>query len=200
VETVEPIDGSLEQHHASNANTETEPQKPKYPPVISAEVNVVYGGQAFESVQADIVNAIVDIANRQECSDAFKEYNLTIPYDVVKSGNLRVAGVAALYQDNAQQLLGWTAQQVSDSKAQFAKQGGWFGSGFFRTLTADRSYPGIPTVIFNPSQVRNPEFGGLRTVVTHAFIHLGGRRGDPSARPHDLSNFGGYNRILTACR
>jgi hypothetical protein len=178
----------------------TEREEPKYPPVTLSEVNVVYGGRAFESIQNEIVNAIVDIANRQGCSDAFKIYDLTIPYDVVKSGKLRIAGVAALYEDNAEQLLGLTAQEVSDSKTQFRKQGGLFRSGLFATLTAERAYPSVPLAIFNPSLVRDPIFGGLKDVVTHTFIHLGGKRGDPSASPHDLSKFEGYDRIVTACR
>lgn len=187
-------------HRAPTTPEPPAPQTPKYPPVTPAEVNVVFGGQAFESVQTEIVSSIVEIANRQACSDAFKAYDLTIPCDVVKSGKLRVAGVAALYQDNAQQLLGLSTQEVSDSKTQFRKQGGLLGSGFFKTLTAERAYPSVPLAIFNPSQVRNPDFGGLRAVVTHTFIHLGGQRGDRSARPHDLAKFRRYAHIINACR
>jgi YD repeat-containing protein len=177
-----------------------EEQKVKYPPVTPSEINVVFGGGQFEFVQDDIVNAIVDIANRQACSDAFKKHNLTIPYDVVKSGKLRIAGRAALYQPNASDLLGWTPQQIKDSKDKFDEERGLFGSGFWKVVTAERIYAGIPTVVFNPTQVRNPSFGGLKDVVTHAFIHLGGQRGDPSAEGHDLANFRGYNEILNACR
>jgi hypothetical protein len=173
-----------------------EPQKPKYPPATSSEVNVVYGGQQFEFVQDDVVDAIVDIANRQACSDAFKKYGLTIPYDVVKSGKLKIAGTAALYQPSASQLLGWSDAQVASAKATFDKEDRWL----FPSYTADLSYPGIPTVVFNPNQVRSERFGGLRDVVTHAFIHLGGERGDAAATPHDLSKFKGYDEILKACR
>ena len=169
-----------------------------YPPVTPYEINVVFGGRQFEFVQNDIVNAIVDIANRQACKDAFKKYNLTIPYDVVKSGKLRVAGRAALYQSNASELLGWTSKQVEDSKAKFDEERGLWGSGFWKNLTAERTYPGIPTVVFNPTQIR--KFGGIKDVVSHAFIHLGGQPGDPNADVHDLSTFKGYNEILNACR
>jgi RHS repeat-associated protein len=168
----------------------------KYPPVKSSEVNVVYGGQQFEYVKSDVVDAIVDIANNQQCSDAFKAYNLTIPYDIVKSGELKVAGTATLYQANAQELLGWSAGQVGDAKALFEKE----NRIFFPSYTADLSYPGIPTVVFNPGQIRNERFGSLKDVVTHAFIHLGGQKGDLSASPHDLANFAGYKPILEACR
>lgn len=172
------------------------PQNPKYPPVTTSEINVVYGGRQFDFVRDDIVAAIVDIANRQACSDAFKKYNLTIPYDVVKSGKLRVAGTAALYRSNATQLLGWSESQVAAAKETFQKEDRWIRPSY----TADLSYPGISTVVFNPNQVRAPRFGSLRDVVTHAFIHLGGQRGDPNATPSDLANFKGYNEILKACR
>ena len=176
--------------------TEQARQEPEYPPVTSSEINIVYGGQQFQYVQDDVVSAIVDIANRQRCSDAFKKYNLTIPYDVVKSRKLRVAGTAALYQPNASELLGWTDTQVADAKAVFQRE-----DRFFRpSYTADLSYPRVPTVVFNALQIRQGRFGGLKAVVTHAFMHLGGQAGNPNATPHDLANFKGYDEILNACR
>jgi hypothetical protein len=170
-------------------------QKPKYPPVTSDEIKVVYGGQQFQYVQDDITDAIVDIANKQACSDAFTKYGLTKPYDVVKSGKLRVAGTAALYQSNAEDLLGWSAQQVSDAKSLFQRG----DSIVHPSYTADLSYSGVTTVVFNALQVRQGRFGGIKSVVTHAFIHLGGKSGDGSASPHDLANFSGYGEILKAC-
>ena len=104
----------------------------------------------FDLLRDEIVDAIVDIANRQACSDTFKKYSLTIPYDVVKSGKLRVAGRAALYQSNATELLGWGSQQVEDAKDTFDKEKRILGSGIRVKLTADMSYHGIPTVVFNP--------------------------------------------------
>jgi len=171
-------------------------QKPKYPAVISSEVNVVYAGQQFENVENELVDAIVDIANRQACSDAFKKFGLTIPYDIVKSGKLKVAGSAVLYQSNATQLLGWTEAQVAQAKATFEKEDKWL----FPSYTADFSYPGVSTVVFNPRQVKAARFGSLKDVVIHAFIHLGGEKGDKNASPHDLANFKGYDEILKACR
>ena len=74
------------------------------------------------------------------------------------------------------------------------------GTGIRPSYTADMSYPGIPTVVFNPTQVRAERFGSLKDVVTHSFIHLGGEAGHKDASPHDLANFSGYKEILDACR
>ena len=176
--------------------TQRLPQKPKYPPVNRDEINVVHGGQLFDAnVRDDIVNAIVDIANNKNCSNAFEKHGVNIPYNVVKSGKLKVAGTAALYLPNAAGLLGWSSNQVAAAQKQFAKKDRWFRPEY----TADLSQPGISTVVFNPRQVREERFGGLKKVVIHAFIHLGGSAGDPSAKPHDLANFPGYDEILRDC-
>jgi len=171
-------------------------QEPKYPPVKDDEVNIVYAGDQFERVEGEYVAAIVGIANSQKCSDMFKKYNLKIPYDVVKAGDLRVAGTAVFYRSNATTLLRWSAAQVQKEREFHETQ----NNTFYPNKTADYVIPGIPTVVFNPSQARNPKHGGIRTIVTHAFIHLGGQRGDPNAAPHDLSNFAGYQNIIDACK
>jgi hypothetical protein len=93
-------------------------------------------------------------------------------------------------------LLGWTEAQVTGAKATFEKE----DRVIFPAYTADISYPGILTVVFNPRQVTAARFGSLRDAVTHAFIHLGGKPGDSKATPHDLANFKGYDEILNACR
>jgi hypothetical protein len=178
----------------------TEREEIKYLPVTASEINlVVLPDDPFRLIQDDIVDAIVDISNRQACSDAFKQFHLKIPYDVVKSGNLRVGGLMALNQPNAGELLGWTANQVAVARRTFAEQD--YIIPWFRSYTAEGVFVGTPTVVFNAYAVNMREFGGLREVVTHAFIHLGGREGDPTAAPFDLGNFKpGYKEIIDACK
>jgi hypothetical protein len=159
---------------------------------------VVFEGEGFQRIQGDIVDAIVDIANRQACSDAFKKWGLTIPYDLVKSGNLKVSGMAALYEPNAQSLLGWNADQVNKAQVQFARQRNIIP--YFNVYTAEGVFVGTPTIIFNPTAIAIPESPALREVVIHGFIHLGGREGDESSGGHDLDTFPGYKEIVDACK
>jgi hypothetical protein len=177
---------------------EKEP-KPKYAPVTGSEINfVLLPDDPLRLIQDDIVNAIVDIANRQPCSDAFKKWGLTIPYDVVKSGNLKVAGLMALKQPNAGGLLGWSATQVGIAQERFDRQNRFIP--WTRQFIAEGVFVGTPTVVFNATAVGMPEFGGVKTIVTHAFIHLGGEPGYDTAVPFDLDKFPGYKEIIDACK
>lgn len=194
------------------------PQNPSRTPLTSGEVDTLLADlqkllanpdcasfieSALEQLKTDTgrsqhdTNDIVDISNRQACSDAFKKYGLKIPYDVAKSGKLRIAGLMALNQPNAGELLEWTPSQVDKARATFE----WHWYHYFRKPNIGEGvYAGIPTIVFN-AYADFKQLGGLREVVTHAFIHVGGKRGETSASPHDLGNFNpGYKEIIDSCK
>jgi hypothetical protein len=165
-------------------------------PVTAQEVSKkVVGGDVPQS----LIDSIVAIANSDNCVAAFKMHGLKSPLEVVRRDDFKAAGRGVLTQGNAGQLLGWTQKRVNDSRARFDKDIGVLGL-FWVKYTADISYKGTNSVVFNASVLNKlPEFNP-RDVATHAFIHLGGQPGDPNAKGHDLSTFKPYNEILKACR
>lgn len=152
-----------------------------------------------------IIDAIVAISNSDRCLRAFHRHGLRPPIEIVREADFRIAGRGILgtgtsSTPRAARLLGWTPEQVDRARNAFNRDRGSALTLFLiREYTADYSYSGIPTAVFNASALRVQKFGGARDITTHTFIHLGGQPGIEGGE-HDLENYGPYNEILEACR
>ena len=174
--------------------TYTEPQKPKYPPVTEKDINIVATSPSFDPIRNEVVASIIDIANNQKCSDAFKKWGIKIPYDVVLSDHINIAPQAFLANANAAQTLG-VSQAAIDKAAYDLSDGYILQGGAAETLTG----PGHKPALIIGQNITNPIYSDIKAVLIHEFIHAGGKPGSGSGANGDLTSFEGYKEIEEAC-
>ncbi|MDT4967431.1 MAG: hypothetical protein QOJ64_2168 [Acidobacteriota bacterium] len=166
----------------------------QYPPVTASDINIVGSSPSFDKIQGEIINDILDIANNQHCSDAFKKYGLRIPYDVVLSDKIKVAPQLLLNDSNASQMLQISPDMVK--QVAYDLSDGWIYQGAAaETVTG----PGHPPVLVIGRNITNAAYKGIKSVIIHEFIHAGGLSGRGGGRNGDLTFFNGYKEIQEAC-
>ena len=143
----------------------------------------------FDRFGAQVVKDIVDIANNRGCSDAFKKYGLTIPYDQVLWDNLRIVPLGFLYDAAAARTLGISQDLVDSIKNDLS-------TGVIKWGDAAATVRGIVSsiIVIGPS-ANVSDYGGLKTVLIHELIHAGGKAGSGDGVNGDLTGFEGYKDI-----
>ena len=139
-----------------------------------------------------MVKHIIDIANNQKCSDAFKKYGLKIPYDLVLADKIRIVPQGFLYNDAAAQTLGISQDLVESIRSDLAP------GVIFRPNSAATTIPGANPIIIIGSGATEERYLGLKSVLIHEFIHAGGKPGSGSGANGDLTGFDGYKEIQQA--
>ena len=172
----------------------------KYRAAVASDITIADTSESFDRVKDDLIAAILDIANNQKCSDAFKKFGLRIPYDSLLGSDFRIAPAATLFRANGATTLGLTSDQVTAAQSHFSSNIPYTeGGAAAETLMNGRNL----TMVFKPSQLSNPVFGGLKAIVIHEFIHGGYKPGgSPYGKPYgDLNYFKeGYEYIQNACK
>jgi len=139
--------------------------------VTDRDINIVSWLAPFDRFGAQVVKDIVDIANNRQCSDAFKKYGLTIPYDQVLSDNLRIVPLGFLYDDAAARTLG-VRQEVVDSIRNDLSTGNISWGDAAATIRGT-----VSSIIVIGPAANLADYGGIRSVLIHELIHAGERSG-----------------------
>jgi hypothetical protein len=168
------------------------PQKPVYPPVTDKDVNIVDRSKPFDTIGEQVIKDIIDIANNQKCSDAFKKYGLRIPYDLLLSDKIKIVPHGFLYNDEAARTLG-ISQDLVDSIRYDLSTGIIFWGKAAATVSGSN-----PIIVIGPSATLE-DYGGLKSVLIHELIHAGGKAGSGDGVNGDLTGFDGYKEIQAAC-
>jgi fibronectin type III domain protein len=168
--------------------------KREYPPVTEAEINTVGSSDSFDQIQNSVIRALLDIANDQKCSDAFKRNHIRIPYDVILADKINIVPQAFLKDRGASRALG-VSQDRLDSAAYDLSNGYIFQGAAAVLLTGNHR----PALIIGQN-ITERRFKSIKSVIVHEFIHAGGVRGQGGGVNGDLTFMGdAYRDIQAAC-
>jgi len=175
----------------------------KFRPAEASDILIADHSDSFDRVLDDLIAAILNIANNQKCSDAFKRWGLRIPYDSLLYNTFRIAPSATVFRPGAAEKLQITESQLADARRTFDADLTPITTSDGAGFTAENATEHTITMIFNiPRIASSPIFGGLKAVVIHEFIHAGGKPGSGSGAPYgDLNYFKeGYEDIQKSCK